>query len=128
MKDSIHIVIPGQPITKKNSQQILVNPRTKRPFIMPSKQYKKYAAECAECIDYDGDPIDHPVNVKCLYYMKTRRKVDLVNLQEATLDILQDTGVLLGDDNRIVASMDGSRVLYDKDDPRVEITIENHWM
>ena len=30
------------PITKKNSQQILTNHRTGKPFIAPSKQYKKY--------------------------------------------------------------------------------------
>ena len=32
------ILLP--PVTKKNSQQILVNKRTGKPFIMPSKKYK----------------------------------------------------------------------------------------
>lgn len=39
-----HYIIPLPPITKKNSQQILVNRRTGRPFIAPSKAYKKYEA------------------------------------------------------------------------------------
>jgi Holliday junction resolvase RusA-like endonuclease len=49
--------------------------------------------------------------------------VDLVNLVEATCDILVDAGVLVDDNSGIVTSHDGSRVLYDKTDPRVEIEI-----
>lgn len=36
----LHYTIPLPPITKKNSQQILVNGKTGRPFIMPSQKYK----------------------------------------------------------------------------------------
>ena len=50
--------------------------------------------------------------------------MDLVNLQEATLDVLVKYGVILDDNSNIVASMDGSRVLYDKNNPRTEIDIE----
>ena len=67
--------------------------------------------------------IDYPVNVCCVYFMPTRRKVDLVNLLEATCDILKDNGVIEDDNSTIVVSYDGSRVLYDKENPRVEITI-----
>lgn len=56
--------------------------------------------------------------------MQTRRKVDLVNLLEATLDVLVHYGVIADDNNSVVASVDGSRVLYDKARPRVEIEIE----
>lgn len=35
-------IISLPPITKKNSQQILTNRRTGKPFIAPSRQYKKY--------------------------------------------------------------------------------------
>lgn len=59
-----------------------------------------------------------------LYYMATRRKVDLANLIEATCDILVTAGVLADDNSRIVAAHDGSRVDYDKQNPRVEIWIE----
>lgn len=67
--------------------------------------------------------IDKPVNVKALFYMDARRRVDLVNLQEALLDVLVRAGLLADDNSSIVASMDGSRVLYDKDRPRTEVTI-----
>lgn len=118
-------IIPLPPISKKNSQQILVNRATGRPFIMPSKAYKDYEAKAKLTIRPRPDkPIDRPVNVRMLFYMPTHRRVDMVNLQEAALDILVAAGVLADDNANIVASMDGSRVLYDKAAPRTEITIE----
>ena len=64
------------------------------------------------------------MNVRCVYYMKTRQRVDLANLIEATTDILVKARVLEDDNSKIVAGHDGSRVLYDKDRTRVEICIE----
>ena len=55
--------------------------------------------------------------------MPTRRRVDLNNLLEAATDLLVSAGVLKDDHCGIVVSHDGSRVLYDKDNPRTEITI-----
>ena len=63
------------------------------------------------------------MNIQCLYYMQTRRIVDLVGLLQGTDDLLTDAGVIKDDNSRIVAGHDGSRVLYDKENPRVEITI-----
>jgi Holliday junction resolvase RusA-like endonuclease len=55
--------------------------------------------------------------------MSTRRKVDLSNLLNSTLDILVHYGVLIDDNRNIVYSVDGSRVFYDKENPRTEIEI-----
>ena len=117
------IVIKGRPITKKNSSQIVINQKTGRPYIIPSKQYKQYEKDAGWQISCKGINIDYPVNVKCLYYMPTRHKVDLCNLLEATCDILVKYKVLADDNFNIVAGHDGSRVLYDKDNPRCEIEI-----
>ena len=115
----MNITIPLNPITKKNSSQIIQCKG--RSMIIPSKQYRQYEKDCkpylAEML------IDYPVNVKCLYYMPTKRKVDITNLLSATDDILVKHGVLVDDNRNIVASHDGSRVYYDKVNPRVEIEI-----
>jgi Holliday junction resolvase RusA-like endonuclease len=74
-------------------------------------------------IKYMGEPINGTVNVKCVYYMPTKRRCDVVNMLEATLDILVKYGVLADDNSNIVVSMDGSRVLYDKENPRTEVEI-----
>lgn len=116
----IKLTINLPPITKKNSQRIAY--RGNKPIILPSERYKQYESDAGWFIKPLG--IDYPVNIRCLYYMPTKRIVDLVNLQEATLDVLVKYGAISDDNSRVVVSMDGSRVLYDKDNPRTEIYIE----
>ena len=119
----IAITIPLQPITKKNSQRILRNKKTGRRFIAPSEKYEQYEAQAGLFIRHKGININRPVNVKCLFYMGTRRKPDLNNLLEAVTDMLVTYNVLADDNANIVAAHDGSRVLYDKNNPRTEIYI-----
>lgn len=56
--------------------------------------------------------------------MPTKRRVDLTNLLEAIDDVLVKYGVLKDDNSEIITSHDGSRVLYDKDNPRTEVVIK----
>ena len=117
----IKFVIGVAPKTKKNSQQII---RLKgKPRIIPSKLYKKYEKDSAPFIP-NIETINYPINLKCIYYMPTRRKVDLNNLLEATTDMLVHYKVLEDDNSKIVVSHDGSRVRYDKNIPRTEIFID----
>lgn len=111
------------PISKKNSQQIMINRATGRPFIMPSKKYKEYEKAALCFIPKAENPIDYPVNVKALFYMPTKRKCDLTNMLEAIDDVMVKAGLLADDNYSIIESHDGSRVLYCKDNPRTEIEI-----
>lgn len=119
----LKFTIPLQPITKKNSQRIVVNRKTNKPFIMPSKQFHDYEAAASLFIP-KVDTINYPVNVKCLFYMQTHRKCDLTNLLEAIDDIMVHFKVVEDDNFSIIQSHDGSRVLYDKENPRTEVYIE----
>lgn len=121
MTDAIHITIPGRPITKKNHGRI-VNCGG-RPRLLPSPQFRDYQEKSGYYIRCKGRKIADRVNVRCVYYMPTRGMVDLVGLLQATDDILVHYGVIEDDNSGIVAGHDGSRVRYDKDNPRVEITI-----
>lgn len=125
-QEIIRFDIKTTPITKKNSSQIVMNQKTGKPYIIPSPAYRKFEKAAGWLIPgrFRNLQISSPVNVKCVYYMPTRRRVDLVNLQEATLDILVKYGVLEDDNYNIVASMDGSRVCYDPSNPRTEVTIQ----
>lgn len=118
----MNITIFGEPITKKNHMQII---RVKgRPMLVQAKRYTEYEKIALHQLKGLETPIEKPVNVEMVYYMPTRRRVDLVNLQEATLDILHKGGIIADDNCKIVVSMDGSRVYYDKASPRVEINIK----
>ena len=121
MNDVIRIVIPGRPITKKNHGRI-VNCGGK-PRLLPSPQFRDYQDKAGYYIRCKGRKIADRVNVRCVYYMPTKGMVDMVGLLQATDDILVHYGVIEDDNSRIVAGHDGSRVRYDKKNPRVEITI-----
>lgn len=114
--------IPGTPITKKNHQRIVRNPRTGKPMVIQAEAYKEYE-ETAGWYIRQHPKIESPCNVRCEYYMPTRRRVDLANLLEASLDILVKYSVLADDNCNIVRSMDGSRVYTAQKPPRAEITI-----
>lgn len=118
---NLEFTIRGDPRTKKNSQRIIIAGR--RRIIKPSAQYEAYAEAAAWQLPRLKEPISEPVNIRCVYYMATRRKVDLVNLMESTLDILVAGKVIADDNSNIAVSHDGSRVEYDKSNPRAEITI-----
>ena len=131
----LKITIPGNPVTKKNHSDFVTIPikgSTRCPTckkfhktmtrLLPSKAYTAYQAEAVGYLPV-MPPIESPVNVKCLYYMENHRKVDLTNHIAATHDILVHYHILADDNASIIVSVDGSRVLYDKDNPRVEIEI-----
>lgn len=119
------ITINEPPRSKKNSMQIVR--LGNRPALVQSKQYKEYEKACGKYFAYwRSDPIDYPINIKCTYYMPTKRKVDITNLMSATHDILVHYGVIADDNRDVVVSVDGSRVYYDKKNPRTEIEITQY--
>lgn len=123
----IKIIIPTNPITKKNHGRIVQKklPSGKTlPIVLPSEAYTKYEKECKEYMPKVEKPIDIPINIKVLYFMETKRKCDITNLLQATCDILVKYKIIEDDNYNIINSFDGTRVFYDKENPRCEIYIE----
>ncbi len=120
----MQLTIKGNPVTKKNSFQMARNQKTGAMFPVQSKAYKGYQTIALKQLKgVKGEPVKSPVNICYTFYMQTRRPVDGLNLCEALDDILVKAGILLDDNRDIVAGHDGTRVLYDKEDPRTEINI-----
>lgn len=129
-KKILEFTIPVAPITKKNSPRLLdygVKCRCcgRRQYTrpMPSKQYVKYEKECGRYMPTFEESIDEPVEVTAIFYMPTRRTVDLTNLLEALDDVLVKYGIVKDDNCKIIYSHDGSRVMYDKAKPRTVVRI-----
>lgn len=123
-KDVIYqSMIPINPRTKKNSQQILINRKSKKPFVTQSDIYKQYEKDAGWFLKPLQSPIAEPVNVKCVFYRDSARRVDLTNLLEAMDDILVKYKILEDDNCNIIVSHDGSRVMIDRINPRTEIEI-----
>lgn len=124
-------VIPLDPRTKKNHQTIVgtgpacpVCRKRAKQFIRQGHANTKYAAAAAKYLQpRPAKPISGTVKIAYKLYMQTRRKVDDLNLYASLDDILVHEKVLADDNISIIRSRDGSRVFYDKENPRAEIYI-----
>lgn len=131
LREPVRFVIPLDPRTKKNHQMIAGNGPKCAKCGKPAKQYIRQGKahdEYAEAAKWflrpaPPEPIQEPVNVKCIFYMETRRKVDSLNLLAAVDDLLVDAKILSDDNSRVVVAHDGSRVRYDRHNPRTEVEI-----
>lgn len=135
----LHLTIPGRPWVKKNGQMIkrmkgakcsYCYQPTGRPFISPSYDFeKKYQLPSIKFIkswmeDNNHLIIDDYVWTIYRFYMPTLMEPDLSNLLEAPQDSLTRAGFWT--DDRLVKSVDRSRVLYDKDNPRTEVWVSKY--
>lgn len=116
----ITFTIPLAPVSKKNSPILMT---AGRPRILPSKVYRDYEAAALKLLPRKRPTITERVCVTALFYMPTRRRVDLVNLLEALDDVLVKARILDDDNANIIGAHDNCRVLYDKANPRTEVTI-----
>lgn len=125
----ITFTIPLEPRTKKNSGMILhlgnkcpACKRGMKAFMLPSKLYTQYEKDCKKFMP-KIPTINRPVNIKCIFYKGSLRKCDLNGLHQAIDDILVVHKIIADDNFTIVTGHDGSRVKYDKENPRTEIYI-----
>lgn len=120
----IKFIIPVVPRSKKNNGQIVM--RGKYPILLPSKAYLLFEKSCLPYLNrvkaHTG-VINYPINMKCVFYTDTKRKIDLSNLLNAIDDAMVHAGLLTDDNRDIIAGHDGSRVFNDKLNPRIEIEI-----
>lgn len=127
-------LIPLDPRTKKNHQMIAgtgarcpVCGKPRKQFIRQGKPNTEYAFRAAQYLQpKPASPITGKVKVVYRLYMKTRRKVDDLNLYAALDDILVTNRILADDNIGVIRSRDGSGVFYDKENPRAEIYIYEH--
>ena len=111
--------IPVIPRTKKNNMRIIYSKG--RPILLPSEKYVQFEKDCQPYLEPLN--IDYSVNVEAIYHRPDKRRVDLCNLHEALCDVLVKYNVVKDDNCNIIYSMDGSKVVYDKDNPGIELTI-----
>ena len=111
--------IPVIPRTKKNNSRIIYSKG--RPILLPSEAYVQFEKDCEPYLEPLN--IDYSVNVCAIYHRTDRRRIDLCNLHEALCDVLVKYKVVKDDNCSIIASMDGSKVIYDKENPGIELII-----
>ena len=135
-------VIPLDPRTKKNHMTIAgTGPKCpkcgkrRKQFVRQGAAHSKYAFESAQYLNpRPREPIEGEIHIVYILYMQTKRRVDDLNLYASLDDILVHEKILKDDCIKYIRCRDGSRVLYDKENPRAEIYIyryreeEDSWL
>lgn len=121
--NELNIIIPINPRSKKNSQQIVFNKKTNRAMVIQNKNYTQFEKDCKPFIPKIDKPIDYPINLSVKFYVCDARKRDIANYLEAIQDILVKYKILLDDNYTIVASLDGCSMEINREYPHCEIHI-----
>ena len=117
---NLSFTIHGTPVTKKNSGQIVMV--GKFPKIFPSKAFRAWnkEAQLQLAMARPKFALACPVNVEALFY-REKSIGDAVGFYQALADALEEAHVVEND--RWIVSWDGSRMLKDARNPRIEVTI-----
>lgn len=127
-------VIPLDTRAKKNSHRIAGSgPRCpmcgkfQKQFVRNGTTATEFAFQAAKYLHpKPPKPLGGTVHLVYRVYTATWHKKDDLNLYEALDDILVKEKILEDDNRKIIRSRDGSRVLYDKNNPRAEIYIYDY--
>ncbi len=130
--NSIRIVLPGAPRTKKTSNRVFHIGqkcrgcgRGSRAVVQPSKAWADWCDSLSPILRLDmrvctGEPIAFAVNCAAKFYREADRG-DMVGFMQGLADLLQHGGVVA--DDKWITSWDGSQLLKDARNPRVELVL-----
>jgi len=118
--DSLMLTLYGAPRTKKTSNQLQkFGGRLK---VVPSAAWMEWRDKVKASGDVEPwmRLKDQPCNCTALFYRDANRG-DAVGLYQGLADVLEEVGVVSND--RWIVSWDGSRMLLDRVNPRVIVTL-----
>lgn len=113
--------IRAVPRTKKNSAQIVR--AGFRPRLIPSAAFLAWNKDAQLQLAFlrPAAPLACAVNCRAMFY-RDKNVGDAVNFYNALADALQEAGVIEND--RQIIAWDGSRLMVDRINPRIEIVLE----
>lgn len=119
--------ILGAPRTKKNHMRI-VRGKAGKPRLIQAASHDAWSEAAVLQLRTQGRPIISaigaiigPVNMRALVYRDRAGRADLLNYLAAISDALEAAGIVA--DDSLVAGVDGSRLLVDRANPRVEVEL-----
>lgn len=122
------LVIHGNVKSKKNNKRVMYNKKTGKPFIMTEKKTDDYIKNAIEQLkeQFNGLKItEYPIAVQMVFYYQTKHRKDIDNSATTILDCMKEAGVIEDDDVQHVNELYSYFGGYDKEDPRVEILLED---
>lgn len=138
LKELFHVVIFGHPYIKKNSQRTIWHKYLKKTIVVYSANYSRWKNDSMKqlCVGYHRvgeykkhpekrrSPFEMPMILKCHFYIQQNRRTDLSNLLEGVQDLLVEAEIIKDDNFNIIIGHDGSRVFIDKENPRIELWLQ----
>lgn len=122
------LVVRGNVKAKKNNKTMALNRKTGKMFPMTDKATTVYIKDAIYQLkeQFAGNKITgYPICVQMVFYYPTKHRKDIDNSCSTILDCMKTAGVIEDDDvshvNELYCFFGG----YDKDDPRVEILLED---
>lgn len=122
------LVVKGNVKAKKNNKRVVYNKKTGKPFIMTDKitdDYIKSAVAQLKEQFADLKITNYPINIQMVFYYETKHRKDIDNSTTTILDCMKDAGVIEDDDVTHVNEIYSYFAGYDKENPRVEIYLED---
>ena len=114
-----HLTVWGPPRTKKTHNVLAKAGR--RYVVLPSAAWRAWNTSARIERDEARYPIHEVVNCRALFYRDAERG-DAVGYYQGLADLLQAHDLVTND--RLIVSWDGSRLLKDATNPRVEVILE----
>lgn len=130
IQQELSLIWHGSITAKKNSKQIINNPRTGRPMIISNNRAKGQEQEMAwefstQAAKYGWNTVDADFcHIAIGIWEKDRRRRDLDNQATAILDALVLAGVIPDDNSQYVRYLSVHYFGTDKTDPRANIEIK----
>lgn len=121
---ALKLTLHGVMRTKKNSQRIFALKGT-QPRALPSAAYCAWcdAATTAVMLAKLGDlKLNFDMNFQAVFYMP-KDNCDLTGLKDGLADFAQKAGLITND--KLIRRWDGSKVVIDRNHPRVELLISS---
>lgn len=122
---ALTLVLLGAPRTKKNHGRVLQ--RGKRKVHVQSEAHEAWNASAQmQLAKFRAStdwtlPIKSPVNCRALFFRDAERG-DFIGYAQALADALQEGGIVENDSQ--IRSWDGSRLLVEKANPRIIVSLE----
>lgn len=122
------LIVRGNVKAKKNNKRVAYNKKTGKPFIMTDRATDDYLKDAVNQLktQFNGCKVSgYPIAVQMVFYYPTKHRKDIDNSMTTILDCMKTAGVIEDDDvnhvNELYAFFGG----YDKENPRVEILLED---
>lgn len=122
------LTVKGNVKAKKNNKMVAYNKKSGKPFILTKKDTDTYMKDAVQQLkeQFRGYKItQYPILIQMSFYYKTKHRKDIDNSATTILDCMKEAGIIEDDDVTHVNELSLFFAGYDKENPRVEIFLED---